>query len=156
MKQILISHRGNVNGKFESSENEPTYIDRAIELGFQVEVDVWYQKDQLYLGHNEPLYGVNRDWFVERIDELWIHCKSVSTLSYFNEQPVGMKHGFAKQFNYFYHTDEDVVLTSRGYIWVHPCTRPIETGIIVKPSLYQDDTSKCRGICSDFIGTYKK
>ena len=27
---ILISHRGNINGKFESYENEPNYIDKAI------------------------------------------------------------------------------------------------------------------------------
>jgi hypothetical protein len=26
---ILISHRGNIDGKFESWENEPTYIDKA-------------------------------------------------------------------------------------------------------------------------------
>jgi len=27
---VLISHRGNTNGKFESYENEPMYIDKAI------------------------------------------------------------------------------------------------------------------------------
>ncbi len=30
---ILISHRGNTNGKFESYENEPTYIDKMWGLG---------------------------------------------------------------------------------------------------------------------------
>ena len=40
---ILISHRGNINGKFKSWENEPTYIDKAISEGYDVEVDVWYK-----------------------------------------------------------------------------------------------------------------
>ena len=61
---ILISHRGNINGKFESFENEPTYIDKAINEGFDVEVDVWYIKTEqfgwmLFLGHDKPDYGVN-------------------------------------------------------------------------------------------------
>jgi hypothetical protein len=31
---ILIAHRGNVNGRFESYENEPNYIDLAIKKGY--------------------------------------------------------------------------------------------------------------------------
>lgn len=156
MSAILISHRGNTNGKFESYENEPNYIDKAIKQRYQVEVDVWYQDNQLYLGHDAPLYGVNRDWFVERIDYLWIHCKDVQTLSYFNNRPNGMKYGFTKQFNYFYHTDEDVVLTSNGYMWMHPETKPCENGIAVHPEQNDWDVSGCKGICSDFIERYKK
>ena len=46
---ILISHRGNTNGKFESYENEPMYIDKAISDGFDVEIDVWMTDGQLFL-----------------------------------------------------------------------------------------------------------
>ena len=37
---ILISHRGNVNGRFEDWENKPEYINDALNLGYDVEVDV--------------------------------------------------------------------------------------------------------------------
>ena len=37
---ILISHRGNVTGPNSDRENHPDYIDRAIEKGFDVEVDI--------------------------------------------------------------------------------------------------------------------
>jgi len=55
---ILISHRGNINGKFESYENEPTYIDLALSKGYDVEIDVWYVDGLLYLGHDKPQYGI--------------------------------------------------------------------------------------------------
>jgi hypothetical protein len=38
----LISHRGNINGIQKSKENDPNYINKAIESGFDVEVDVRY------------------------------------------------------------------------------------------------------------------
>jgi len=41
---ILISHRGNINGRFESWENEPTYIDKAIAEGYDVEIDIWHKE----------------------------------------------------------------------------------------------------------------
>ena len=56
---IYIAHRGNINGKFESYENEPNYIDRAIELGYDVEIDLWWVDGRTYLGHDEPQYEVS-------------------------------------------------------------------------------------------------
>ena len=51
---ILISHRGNINGKNESLENSKSYIKRALDLGYDVEVDVWFNNKTFYLGHDEP------------------------------------------------------------------------------------------------------
>ena len=56
---LLISHRGNVKGRFEEFENSPSYIDKAIELGYDVEVDIRYISEVLYLGHD--LLTSNRD-----------------------------------------------------------------------------------------------
>ena len=39
---ILISHRGNINGKKPDLENKPEYIQNAIKLGYNVEIDVWW------------------------------------------------------------------------------------------------------------------
>ena len=156
MDKILIAHRGNTAGRFESYENEPKYIDKALGLGFDVEVDVWYQDNQLYLRHGEPLYGVNRDWFSDRIDGLWIHCKNIETLVYFMENPTSICNGFLKYHRFFLHKTDEAVITSRGDIWVFPGKQPIRNSIAVLPELFDDDLSLCKGICSDNIGKYKK
>jgi len=37
---IIISHRGNINGPLVDKENRPSYIDSAIKLDYDVEVDL--------------------------------------------------------------------------------------------------------------------
>jgi hypothetical protein len=144
---ILISHRGNINGKIESWENEPTYIDLAISKGFDVEVDVWYIKDMLWLGHDKPDYGVNFRWFRDRINKLWVHCKNVESVVYFKNCGYNI--------NFFWHETDTLTLTSLNYLWVYPGKQPINGGISVMPELYNDDVSLSIGICSDFIEKYK-
>jgi hypothetical protein len=145
---LLISHRGNTNGKFESYENEPNYIDLAIERGFDVEVDVWYVKGLIYLGHNKPQYGIDFRWFRDRITKLWVHCKNIDAIVYFQE--------CGYEFNYFWHQKDTLTLTSQNYIWVYPGKQPIKNSIAVMPEIHNDDVSKCFGICSDNIEEYKK
>jgi hypothetical protein len=82
---ILISHRGNINGRFESWENEPTYIDKAISEGYEVEVDVWYKDKILWLGHDKPDFGIDFRWVRDRISKLWVHCKNVEAILYFKD-----------------------------------------------------------------------
>jgi hypothetical protein len=41
----LIAHRGNINGPNKEHENSPGYILNAIELGYDVEVDIWYENN---------------------------------------------------------------------------------------------------------------
>ena len=52
---ILISHRGNTNGKLPSAENRPDYIDEAIGFGFDVEIDVWLIDGVIFF--IDPLYS---------------------------------------------------------------------------------------------------
>lgn len=143
---ILISHRGNVNGKFESWENEPTYIDKAISEDYDVEVDVWYKDKILWLGHDKPDYGIDFRWFRDRISKLWIHCKNVEAIIFFKSLQY--------EFNYFWHEQDTITLTSKGYIWAYPGKQPITESIAVLPELNNDDISSCVGICSDFIQNY--
>ena len=143
---ILIAHRGNTNGKFESYENEPNYIDKAISEGFDVEIDVWMIDGVLFLGHDEPQYGVTQQWVNERFDKLWIHCKNIEAIEWFN-----MIDGF----NYFWHEEDTVTLTSRGAIWAYPGKQPIKGSIAVMPEIYDDNLNDCIGICSDYINNYK-
>ena len=37
----IISHRGNLNGPNKNLENRLDTIEKAIQLGFDVEVDIW-------------------------------------------------------------------------------------------------------------------
>lgn len=145
---ILISHRGNINGRFESYENEPTYIDLAISKGYDVEVDVWYRDNILWLGHDKPQYGVDFRWFRDRISKLWVHCKNIESLIYFKESGYGM--------NYFWHQEDDVTITSSGYFWTYPGKQLTTNSIAVMPEISEFVNMKIAlGVCSDYIEKYK-
>jgi hypothetical protein len=144
---ILISHRGNTNGCFESWENEPTYIDLAIKKGFDVEIDVWYKANIFFLGHNSPNYGVHFSFINERASKLWVHCKNIEAVVFLAS--------FTNDINYFWHENDTLTLTSKKYIWGYPGKQPIKNSIAVKPELYNDNISESIGICSDFIEKYK-
>lgn len=142
---ILISHRGNINGKIEEAENKPEYIDKAISLGYDIEVDLWFIDGRVYLGHDEPQYEVDDKWLSNRVDKLWVHCKNVESLNWIKSTIL----------HYFWHEEDTLTLTSKNYIWVYPGKQPIVGSIAVMPEIYNDDISKCYGICSDYIQNYK-
>lgn len=144
MNKILISHRGNLNGKIVEKENHPDYIDEAINLGYDVEIDIWVVEGYIFLGHDRPDYKIDIGWLTDRSDKLWIHFKNINALEYF--------HG--TKFNYFWHDTDVVTLTSHNYIWAYPNKQPIKNSIAVLPEIYDDDVSKCLGICSDEIKRY--
>lgn len=143
---ILISHRGNINGKFPELENSIDYINSAIKLGFDVEVDVWMIEGVLFLGHDEPQYGITQHWLNERYTKLWIHCKNIEAVEWFSD--IGA-------FNWFWHETDTITLTSKGFIWAYPGKQPIKNSIAVMPELHDDTISMCVGVCSDFIKKYK-
>lgn len=142
---ILISHRGNINGKVIERENQPQYIDEAIDLGYDVEVDLWFIDGKVYLGHDGPQYEVDDSWLGERTDRLWVHCKNVESLNWIRNTIL----------HYFWHEEDTLTLTSENYMWVYPGKQPILGSIAVMPEIHNDDVSKCIGICSDYINNYK-
>ena len=54
----FISHRGNINGRITKKENKIDYVKKAISLGFDVEVDIFFYKKNFWLGHDKPLYKI--------------------------------------------------------------------------------------------------
>jgi hypothetical protein len=144
---ILISHRGNIDGRLESYENEPNYIDSALSKGYDVEIDIWVIEGTFYLGHDKPQYGVTLDWLYKRKNNLWIHCKNVEAIEWFNTL-LGM-------YNYFWHQEDTLTLTSKNYIWVYPGKQPIKNSIAVMPEIHNDGISECIGVCSNYIQNYK-
>jgi hypothetical protein len=143
--KILISHRGNLEGPISKLENAPEYIDNALSLGYQVEIDIWSIDGVLFLGHDKPIHGITQHWLNKRAHKLWVHCKNVEAIEWFNS--IG-------GFNYFWHQEDTVTLTSRNYIWAYPGKQPIKGSIAVMPELYKDNLTECIGICSDYIKEY--
>lgn len=143
---ILISHRGNIDGKNSSLENNPDQIDFLTSKKINVEIDVWFKNKKIYLGHDNPDTEINISWLYEKIKFLWIHCKTFETIDFFYRQD--------KKFNFFFHQNDDLTLTSLGYIWVYPGKTFNKNSIIVcnsKKELKKIAEHKPLGICSDFI-----
>jgi len=143
---IYISHRGNIDGKKPHLENKPKYIDDTLNLGYDVEIDVWVIDGVILLGHDEPQYGITQHWLNERYEKLWIHCKNIEAIEWFNS---------IDGFHYFWHEEDTLTLTSKGVIWAYPGKQPIKKSIAVMPERGNDDVSNCMGICSDVIKKYK-
>ena len=143
---ILISHRGHIIVKIVEKENHPDYIDKAINLGYDVEIDMWWIDGKTYLGHDEPQYEVDDGWLTSRISKLWIHCKNVELLNWIRSTTL----------HYFWHEEDTLTLTSKNYIWAYPGKQPILGSIAVMPEINKDNISLCIGICSDYIKNYKK
>lgn len=140
---ILIAHRGNVDGPIPELENNPDYIQQALGLGFDVEVDLWTVDGKFFLGHDNPVYPISRSFLKNQ--KLWVHCKN----------PEGLYALKFENINYFFHETDKVTLTSKQFIWAFPGTQPIKNSIAVMPELFNDNISQCLGVCSDYITNYK-
>lgn len=148
--KTIIAHRGLLEGPNKELENRPDQLLKALQYGFDIEVDVWYNDDGLFLGHDEPQYPIDghiRSFVFGR--RAWVHAKNIETM-------VHLMNNF-KSSNVFYHTDENVVLTSKGYMWAHPIYR-IEHAVCVLPELYPDMPipGNAFGICTDYALKYSE
>jgi len=142
----LISHRGNLNGPIPERENKLDYIQEALNLGYDVEIDVWISGSSIYLGHDVPDSKISLEWMLQRAEKLWVHCKNISALVYLKEYD---------ELNVFWHESDKVTLTSKSFIWAFPGNQPISKSIAVLPESYSDPVNGCYGICSDYIKNYK-
>jgi hypothetical protein len=140
---ILISHRGNINGRNHERENSIDYVENALKMGYDVEVDVWFIDNKFYLGHDKPLYEVDVLFLTNQ--KLWCHAKNLDVL-------LKMKY---HNINYFWHENDEFTLTSKNYIWSYPRKESCENTIVVMPEMFETKINKCLGICSDFIENYK-
>ena len=150
----IIAHRGNLNGINQKCENDPSYLQKAIDLNFFVETDIWHINNKFFLGHDKPDYGCDFRWFIDRIDKLWIHCKNIEALNYFHSNFVFYT------FNYFWHQEDDYTITSQGHIWAYPGKLLNKECVMVMPE-WDDPTFEkikeveCLAICSDYVSKLK-
>jgi hypothetical protein len=141
---IFISHRGNINGSNVELENNPTYIEKALKLGYDVEVDVRYSDGQFWLGHDKAQYPVDYKFLMN--EKLWCHAKNIEALFEMKKYAI----------HYFWHEYDNVTLTSKNYVWAYPRLSAIKGSIAVLPEISNGTVNGCKGICSDQIEKYKK
>ena len=140
---ILISHRGNIDGKNPELENSPDYINKALNAGYNVEIDVWNINGQWFLGHDGPQYKIDKSFLIN--DKLWCHAKNINAL---NEM-------LDSQIHCFWHQKDDVTLTNRDFMWTYPGQHLTEKSVCVLPELADYKEIKCAGVCSDYIKNYR-
>ena len=146
MKKKCLSHRGNIKGPIPDKENRPSYIDCAIQLGYDVEVDIRFINNEYWLGHDEPQYKVEELWMNLRKDNIWYHCKDLNSAIELSK---------SKKFKFFCHTQDDYVITSTGHLWVHDLSGNINDNCII-PLLDLNSIKKYKhlkpfAICTDYI-----
>ena len=142
---ILISHRGNINGKQLNKENAPFYVNNALKLGFNVEIDVWWYNNNFYLGHDKPMYKIKKEYLQDY--RLWCHAKNIEALY----QMVN------RNIHCFYHQTDDVTLTSKGYLWTSPNKTLTKKSVMVLPEIQNlEIPTKIHGLCSDVIENYEE
>jgi len=149
----LIAHRGNVNGSNPDRENTVSYIEEAIEGGFDVEIDVRAIEDGMYtggyrylLGHDNSETEISYEWLLLYAEKLWVHCKDLTSLRALYESPL----------NYFWHQEDDFTLTSKNIIWTYPLKGVTDKSVIVcftpEEAEFWSEESQIFGICCDWVG----
>jgi hypothetical protein len=125
----LIAHRANFNGD-QFNENSPTKVQEAVAKGFDVEVDIRYNiyTNSWHLGHDFAQWPVTLEWITAFAEVLWIHCKNIEAMHYFQERQLNL--------NWFWHENDSYTLTSKGFIWTFPGRRVTPLCVIVMPELY--------------------
>lgn len=139
---IKIAHRGNLFGANPENENHPNYILNAIEKGFDVEIDIWFDGGQFYLGHDKPQYWIDLNFIDSVFSKAWFHCKNIEALYKFSTLFPTAK--------FFWHQEDDYTLTSNGYIWTYP-GKEITSKTIIVDLEKVDHSLKAYGVCSDYM-----
>jgi len=146
---IIIAHRGLLEGPNKQMENHPIRIEKAIDENFNVEVDIRVIEDRYFLGHDTPDFEVGEEWLKYIAPFSWFHCKNVDAM-------LKLRSVDFQYINYFWHEEDTLTLTSKGYMWVYPGKQPIKGSIAVMPELHNDEVSQCFGICTDYSYDYRK
>lgn len=145
-----ISHRGNLNGKIPERENTIDYIDEALAAGYDVEIDVHYKDDRLWLGHDGPDGHLPAKWIADNASRLWIHCKDLESISFLRY--------FGSSLNYFGHNEDPFVLTSQGYFFCLPSDDLNENCVLVMPEYFNftpKPSNKAFAVLTDYPTNYK-
>ena len=141
---IIISHRANLFGPDPDNENRPEQVVKVLNMGYDVEIDVWLTDQGWFLGHDNPQYKIEQDFLY--IDRLWCHAQNLAAL-----QELALMNVVS-----FWHQEDDFTLTTNNFIWTYPNEPLVYSSICVLPEKSNKDFSKCAGICTDYPIRYKE
>ena len=147
----LISHRGNLEGPIPEKENDPDYLDQALAKDFDIELDIWNERGNLFLGHDEPQYAIDLDWIKERIERSWFHAKNLSALDFL----INLKLEKGLEPIFLWHQEDDYSIVSNGYIWAYPGKKGNKRTIAVLPEIHNTPINNFAGVCSDYVMRYR-
>ena len=145
----LIAHRGLTQGPNKELENHPDQLLKAVDQGFDCEIDLRVVDGRLWLGHDVPQYEVTQEFISN--PAFWIHAKNLEALRFL----------FATKLNYFWHQEDDCVVTTHGYIWTYPEKDLTDKSIMLMPEWANPTlegielTNECHAICSDYVELIK-
>ena len=147
----FIAHRGLTDGPDEKMQNNPDQIVKALDHGFEAEMDLWYTDKKWVLGHDGPEHEIDFDFLKQA--KLWIHCKNLDALFTLR--------GHGARFNFFWHESDLVTLTSHNIVWTYfgkPETVSPMSVCVMPEATYTGDEMKemarswqWYGICSDYV-----
>ena len=137
----IISHRGNLYGRELDLENSPQYIDEAVKIGFDVEIDVWFMGGEFYLVHDSPKHKTNLKYLKNK--KFWCHAKNPETLEALISNNV---HTFWHDKDVFTITNKGIPLCHINYI-----NKAINGSVVFATSLKKIKNNNLYGACVDNI-----
>jgi len=142
---IFIAHRGNTAGPLTEYENNPQYLQEALNNGFNIETDVWLKDGTWFLGHDSPQYPL-ADTALLLNPYTWCHAKNIEALAALNTMGA----------HCFWHNIDDYTLTSHCFIWTYPGKIATPQSIIVMNKHTDFKHFKdAAGICCDNIEFFR-
>ena len=147
----LIAHRGLMDGPDARMQNDPDQIVKALDHGFEAEIDLWYVDHKWALGHDGPEHEIDFDYLKQ--SRLWIHCKNLDALFQLR--------GHGSRFNFFWHENDLVTLTSQNMVWTYlgkpETVSPMSVCVMPEVTYPWDECKEMvrswqwYGICSDHV-----
>ena len=96
-------------------------------------------------------YVINKNFLSDHSEKLWIHAKNLQALHWLTNED---------DLNFFWHQEDDFVITSKKYIWTYPGKELTNKSIMVMPEWhdpsFENLNVNCFGICSDYVENIKR
>ena len=145
---LKIAHRGLSDGPNLVLENTVQQLESNARHHVISECDIWYTDTMYFLGHDAPTIPVTEAWIIHFSPWLLIHAKTAHTFHRLNtlrtEQAIDL--------HIFYHTDEDIVLTTHGCVIVYPGFEVLPGWMSMMPERAPHITTRnAVVICSDYL-----
>lgn len=146
---IFVAHRGNLYGPSKDDENAPSYLQKALDKQFDIEIDVWWHYSGFWLGHDYPQYVVSTEWL--RQGGIWAHAKN----------PEAAIHLIRAGICCFNQDIDRYSITSNGWIWFNYDqakvnrividSEPVRCNAIAMLYQGQPIPEGVMGVCSDYV-----